>query len=94
MLCVIDAGGQMNEIESEVAGEVAMIHVQNGTRVGGAALFEIRGKKTIWAASGRIGEEGRTTGSYLQQEGSPDDGYIGPVGNGSGFPFQGLRRTP
>ena len=38
MLCVIDAGGQMNEIESEVAGEVAMIHVQNGTRVGSGAF--------------------------------------------------------
>jgi acetyl-CoA carboxylase biotin carboxyl carrier protein len=30
VLCVIDAAGQLNEIESEVAGQVAMIHVKPG----------------------------------------------------------------
>jgi biotin carboxyl carrier protein len=45
VLCVIDVGGQLNEIESEVAGEVAMIHISNGGRVEiNTPLFEIRAK--------------------------------------------------
>jgi len=43
VLCVIDAAGQLNEIESEVAGQVAMIHVKPGEVVeGNQPLFEIK----------------------------------------------------
>jgi acetyl-CoA carboxylase biotin carboxyl carrier protein len=44
VLCVIDAAGQQNEIESEVAGKVTAIHGKNGEPVkAGEVLFEIVG---------------------------------------------------
>jgi biotin carboxyl carrier protein len=45
-LCVIEAGGTSNVIEAETAGEVAVIHAENGSRVEiNAPLFEIRVKE-------------------------------------------------
>jgi acetyl/propionyl-CoA carboxylase alpha subunit len=46
VLCVIDSRGQLNEIESEVAGQVATIHVKPGEPVEvGQALFGIKPNK-------------------------------------------------
>jgi acetyl-CoA carboxylase biotin carboxyl carrier protein len=48
VLCIIEAMKLMNEIESDMAGEVAQIYVENGSPVEyGEALFAIRpaGKK-------------------------------------------------
>jgi acetyl-CoA carboxylase biotin carboxyl carrier protein len=43
VLCIIEAMKLMNEIESDVAGEVVRIHVENGKPVEyGAPLFDIR----------------------------------------------------
>lgn len=43
VLCIIEAMKLMNEIESDVAGEIARIHVENGKPVEyGAPLFDIR----------------------------------------------------
>ncbi|MDE3108819.1 MAG: acetyl-CoA carboxylase biotin carboxyl carrier protein [Acidobacteriota bacterium] len=43
VLCIIEAMKLMNEIESDLAGEVVRIHVENGKPVEyGAALFDIR----------------------------------------------------
>jgi acetyl-CoA carboxylase biotin carboxyl carrier protein len=43
VLCIIEAMKLMNEIESEVSGEIAMIHLENGEPVEfGQALFGIR----------------------------------------------------
>jgi len=43
VLCMIDADGVLNEIEAVIAGQIATIPGQNGTRVEmGAALFEIK----------------------------------------------------
>ncbi len=43
VLCIIEAMKLMNEIESDVAGEVMRIHVENGKPVEyGAPLFDIR----------------------------------------------------
>ena len=43
VLCVIDSRGQLNEIESEVAGQVAAIHVKPGDVVKvNQPLFEIK----------------------------------------------------
>ena len=47
VLCVIDVAGQMNEIESEVAGEVAAIHRGNN------AVVEVR--ETLMGVSARRG---------------------------------------
>ena len=45
VLCVIDVGGQLNEIESEVSVEIAGIHVSTRSHVEiNAPLFEIRVK--------------------------------------------------
>ncbi len=45
VLCIIEAMKLMNEIESEVAGEVVRIHVENGKPVEyGAPLFDIRAR--------------------------------------------------
>src|SRR5208282_161779 len=44
-LCIIEAMKLMNEIESDVAGEVARVFVENGQPVEyGEALFGIRSK--------------------------------------------------
>jgi acetyl-CoA carboxylase biotin carboxyl carrier protein len=46
VLCIIEAMKLMNEIESDVAGEVVRIHVENGKPVEyGAPLFDIRPRK-------------------------------------------------
>lgn len=43
VLCIIEAMKLMNEIESDVAGEVVRIHAENGKPVEyGAPLFDIR----------------------------------------------------
>lgn len=43
VLCIVEAMKLMNEIESDVAGEVVHIHVENGKPVEyGAPLFDIR----------------------------------------------------
>lgn len=43
VLCIIEAMKLMNEIESDIAGEVVRIHVENGKPVEyGAPLFDIR----------------------------------------------------
>jgi acetyl-CoA carboxylase biotin carboxyl carrier protein len=43
VLCIIEAMKLMNEIESDVAGEIVRVHVENGKPVEyGAALFDIR----------------------------------------------------
>jgi len=43
VLCIIEAMKLMNEIESDVAGEIVRIHVENGKPVEyGAPLFDIR----------------------------------------------------
>lgn len=43
VLCIIEAMKLMNEIESDVAGEVVRMHVENGKPVEyGAPLFDIR----------------------------------------------------
>jgi acetyl-CoA carboxylase biotin carboxyl carrier protein len=43
VLCIVEAMKLMNEIESDVAGEVVRIHVENGKPVEyGAPLFDIR----------------------------------------------------
>ncbi len=43
VLCIIEAMKLMNEIESDVAGEVVRLHVENGKPVEyGAPLFDIR----------------------------------------------------
>lgn len=46
VLCIIEAMKLMNEIESDVAGEVVRVHVESGKPVEyGAALFDIRPRK-------------------------------------------------
>jgi oxaloacetate decarboxylase alpha subunit len=43
VLCIIEAMKLMNEIEAEVAGEIAKVHHENGQPVQyGEALFSIR----------------------------------------------------
>lgn len=43
VLCIVEAMKLMNEIESDVAGEVVRIHVENGKPVEyGAPLFDVR----------------------------------------------------
>ena len=47
VLCIVEAMKLMNEIESEVAGEIVRIHVENGQPVEyGQPLFDIKPSKT------------------------------------------------
>ena len=47
VLCIVEAMKLMNEIESEVAGEIVRIHVENGQPVEyGQPLFDIKPTKT------------------------------------------------
>jgi acetyl-CoA carboxylase biotin carboxyl carrier protein len=46
VLCIVEAMKLMNEIESEVAGEIVRIHVENGQPVEyGQSLFSIKSSK-------------------------------------------------
>jgi acetyl-CoA carboxylase biotin carboxyl carrier protein len=45
VLCIVEAMKLMNEIESDVSGEIVKMHVKNGQPVEyGQPLFAIRGR--------------------------------------------------